>query len=151
ERLHLPVPNIAMYLGRMTQTKPPKALRENDKYKLSRSARTDLDAVYGMHESFIQVSTLLSNLPDKVPDIAEKSFLIEAINCYRVQAYRACIVMTWNLTFDHLVRWILKDTQRLANFNVAIVKRYPKKTGTGVVIQAHFEEFKESEVIEICS
>ena len=151
EKLHLPVPNIAMYLIRMTETKPPKTLRESDTYKLSRAARTDLDAAYGMQQSFAQVSKLLSDLPETVPDLAEKSFLVEAINCYRVQAYRACIVMTWNLAFDHLLRWILKDIQRLGDFNAAIVKRYPKKTGITVAVQAHFEEFKESEVIEICN
>jgi hypothetical protein len=150
-RLHIPVPNIAMYLSRMTESKPPRALREGDTYKLARTARTDLDASYGMHRSFVQVSKLLADLPNKVPDLAEKTFLVEAMDCYRVQAYRACIVMTWNLAFDHLLRWILKDVQRLSAFNFAITKRYPKRTGITIVEQANFEDFKESEILEICN
>lgn len=151
EGLHLPVPNIAMYLSRMTEGRSPKALRAGDTYRLSRAGRSDLDSAHGLNPSVVQVSKLLSDLPAKLPDMAEKSFLTEALNCYRVEAYRACIVMTWNLAFDHLLRWIMNDAQRLADFNAAISKRYPKKAGNAVTDQTHFEEFKESEVIEICN
>jgi hypothetical protein len=59
--------------------------------------------------------------------------------------------MTWNLAFDHLLRWILKDAARLAAFNSAIPKKYPKRTGIAIVTQDHFEEFKEFEVLELCN
>jgi hypothetical protein len=75
-----------MYLIRMTEARPPKALREVDSYKLSRTSRSDLDAAYGVHKSFIQISKLLTELPEKVPDLAEKTFLAETINCYGAQA-----------------------------------------------------------------
>jgi hypothetical protein len=67
EKLHLPVPNIAMYLTRMTETKPPKALRKGDNYNLTRAARTDLDAKYGIHPTIVQVSKLLTDLPTRSP------------------------------------------------------------------------------------
>ena len=51
EKLHLPVPNVAMYLTRMTETNPAKALRKGDNYNLTRAARTDLDGKYGIHQS----------------------------------------------------------------------------------------------------
>jgi hypothetical protein len=151
EKLHIPAPNVAMYLTRMTETRPVKALREGNSYKLTRAGRTDLDAKYGLHQSVVQVSKLLTHLPGKVPNLSEKAFLVEAINCYRVQAYRACIVMTWNLAFDHLLQWILKDAQRLAGFNAAISKRFVKKVGLTISLQEHFEDLKESEIIEICN
>src|SRR5882672_8577338 len=65
EQLHLPMPNIAMYLTRMTNTKPAKALRKGDNYNLTRDARTDLDAKYGIHPTIQAVSKLLADLPDK--------------------------------------------------------------------------------------
>jgi hypothetical protein len=77
-------------------------------------------------------------------------YLVEAMKCYRVEAYRACIVMAWNLAFDHLINWILNDPGRLAAFNTAITKRYPKRTGIVISNEDHFEEFKEFDVIEIC-
>lgn len=152
EQVHLPVPNVAMYLTRMTETKPPKALRKGDSYNLTREARADLDKKYSIHPSIQAVSKLLTDLPDKVPDTAEKVFLGEAIDCYRVHAYRACIVMTWNLTFDHLLNWILKDSARLAAFNAAIPKRYPKRVNTAIKTYDDFaDEFKEAEIIEVCN
>lgn len=152
DQLHLPVPNIAMYLARMTETKPPKALRKGDSYNLTRESRADLDKKYGIHPSIQAVSKLLADLPDKVPDTAEKVFLSEAIDCYRVRAYRGCIVMTWNLAFDHLLNWILKDAARLAAFNAAIPKRYPKRVNAAVRTYDDFaDEFKEAEIIEVCN
>jgi hypothetical protein len=136
----------------MTETNPAKALRKGDNYNLTRAARTDLDTKYGVHQSIIQVSKLLTDLPDKVPDVAEKVFLSEAIDCYRVRAYRACIVMTWNLAFNHLLNWILKDTSRLAAFNDAIPKRYQKRVGVVMKTYDDFaDEFNESEIIEVCN
>jgi hypothetical protein len=80
----------------------------------------------------------------------KRLFLVEAMTCYRAEAYRACIVMAWNLAFDHLLNWIVNDPTRLAAFNTAITKRYPKRTGIVIKNQDHFEDFKEFEVIEIC-
>lgn len=69
-----------------------------------------------------------------------------------MDGYRACVVMTWNLAYSHLVQWILDQPDRLAAFNGAITRRYPKKSNIVVSIYDDFvEELKESEVIEICS
>jgi hypothetical protein len=151
DKLHLPVPNVAMYLTRMTETNPPKALREGNNYKLTRAGRTDLDSKYRLHQTFVQVSKLLNELPGKVPDAAERNFLTEAIKCYQVGAFRACVVMTWNLTYAHLLHWILNNPARLAKFNASIPKRYPKKPPITIVNYDDFtEELKESEVVEVC-
>jgi hypothetical protein len=42
----------------------------------------------------------------KISDEAERLFLTEAISCLRAKAFRATIVMTWNLAYDHLLNWI---------------------------------------------
>ena len=152
DELHVPVPNVFMYLTRMTQGRPPKALRNGGTYKLSWAGRSDLDSKYGFHQTFVQVSKLLSGLPGRVADIAERNFLTEAIQCYQIGAFRACVVMTWNLAYSHLLLWILDNPARLASFNAAIPRRYPKKPLTAIVTYDDFAEYlKEFEVIEVCN
>jgi len=82
---------------------------------------------------------LLADLPAKIPDLAERAFLSEAISCYRVSAYRAAIVMTWNLAFDHLLNWIMLDAARIAAFNTAVPKRLSKSK----VVIANRQDFDD--------
>jgi hypothetical protein len=152
DQLHMVQVNIALNLNRMAERTPPDLLKERKGFKLARGVRNELDAKYGVHHSVVQVSKLLAELPGKVPDLAEKNFLAEAIKCYRVEAYRACVVMTWNLAYSHLLQWILDDAKRLADFNAAIPRRFPKKpTMTIASYDGFLEELKESEVIEVCN
>jgi hypothetical protein len=149
DKLHIDEPPaLATYLARMADAKD--LLKEKGQYKLARSVRAELDKKYGVHYSVVQVSKLLADLPGKVPDLAEKNFLAEALKCYRIQAYRSCIVMTWNLAYSHMLYWILADPNRLSDFNAAIVKRYPKKTDITIAKYDDFEEMKEREVVEVC-
>jgi hypothetical protein len=142
-------PALATYLARMSDAKD--LLKERNQYKLARSARADLDKKYGVHHSVVAVSKILAELPARIPGIAERAFLDEALKCYRIEAYRSCIVMTWNLAYSHLLDWILKQPTRLAAFNAAISKRNSKKAGLLVANYDHFEDLKEREVIDICS
>ncbi len=149
-QLHIADPNVAKYLSRMVEYGDLIVAR--GMYKLERSMRNALDASYGAHQSVVQVSKLLAELPSRVPDIAEKDFLLEAIKCYRVEAYRSCVVMTWNLAYSHVLRWLLKDSTRLVHFNAAIARRYPKRASLVISDYDDFlDELKESEVIEICN
>jgi len=148
--LHVADPNVAKYLPRMVGY--GDLIKVRDGYKLQRTVRTQLDAKYGVHHTVVQVSKLLTELPGNVPDVAEKNFLAEAISCYRIGAYRACVVMTWNLAYTHLLHWILSDAKRLVDFTTAIARRYPKKPAIKIAAYDDFlEELKESEVIEICN
>jgi hypothetical protein len=141
-------PNVAKYLPRMVAN-PVQFLSVRGGYKLEGTLRRALDGKYGQHPTVIAITNLLSALPSKVRDIEERAFLSEAINCYRVQAYRAAIVMTWNLAFDHLLRWIIADPMRLDAFNSTAATKYPKKAIVVAKIE-DFEEYKEAETIEIC-
>src|SRR5260370_312150 len=88
ERLHLVDPNVAKYLPRYADAQPPDFVRVKGGYKLERTVRAALDLKYGVHQSVVQISKLLADLPAKVPNLAEKAFLDEALKCYRVEAYR---------------------------------------------------------------
>jgi hypothetical protein len=146
--------NIGQSMMRMASYSKPDLVRERQGFKLTRPVRTHFDAKYGDQPSMQAVSKLLTDLPGKVPDVAEKVFLAEAIDCYRVKAYRACIVMTWNLAFDHLLHWILKEPARLAAFNAEIPIKFQKTPKKAAIVVGGYDDFtddlKEFEVIELC-
>lgn len=84
-------------------------------------------------------------------DGPEHVFLNEAIRCYEVTAFRAAIVMTWNLAYDHLRTWITKDPSRLDAFNEGALRRFNKTPKPKVLRVEDFDEFKESEFLDACS
>ncbi len=120
---------------------------------LEHGTREALDNKYGQHETTIAVSRMLRDLPGKISDEAEKLFLSEAVTCYKNRAFRAAIIMAWNLTYDHLLHWILKDPGRLAAFSTHVAGRIGPRRAAGLNItrREDFEELKESETIDICS
>lgn len=152
KELHMDPPNLSEVFTRLVAKKPKVMLFEKGEYKLEHSTRSKLDDKYGQHETTILVSQLLNDLPGKIPNEAERLFLSEAIKCYRVRAFRAAIVMAWNLTYSHLLHWILADPARLAAFQATIITSIGPKNGTGMTItrREDFEQLKESEVLKIC-
>ena len=149
EELHLLPPNVSLHLIRMAEAKLPGLIKSKGKYKLHRREITNLDGIYGAHPITAAVSKLLADLPSTLPSLAERAFLKEAIDCYKVKAYRAAIVMTWNVTYDHLTHWILVDPARVMALNLALSKRFQKNPPT---VNSHddIENIKEFDLIEAC-
>jgi hypothetical protein len=149
DKLHVQEPPaLATYLTRMVGS---DLLAEKGKYKLARPVRAEFDKKYGVHHSIVSVSKILTELPSQVPNVIEREFLNEALKCYRIEAYRSCIVMTWNLAYSHLLDWLLREPERLALFNASISKRNSKKAALVVAKYDDFEDLKEREVIDICN
>ncbi|WP_152599771.1 hypothetical protein [Hoeflea sp. BAL378] len=142
-------PNVSQYLNRLKNKKPPQVVKSGSGFRLAGAVRRNMDTKVGHSPSVVAISKLLSELPAKVPNVAERDFLNEALSCYKVKAYRAAIVMTWNLAYDHLMSWLLVDSSRLDKLNDGIKKRFPKLS---VVVAARddFDELKESQVIDAC-
>jgi hypothetical protein len=93
----------------------------------------------------------LKHLPGKISDEGERLFLSEALKCYHAKAFRATIVMAWNLAYDHVLYWILKEPARLAEFNRKIAGKVgPKRAWITIAKREDFEDLKESEVLDIC-
>jgi len=143
--------NINQQLADLLRKNPPDLLRDSKGYYLERRKRSALDAVYLENESKVQTSQLIEDLPSLIANLNEKNFLTESLVCYRNGAFRAAIVMTWNLVYSHFCEWLLRH--HLAKFNTQWPIRYPdhhKKSKIKTVQQYdHFSELKESEVIEI--
>jgi hypothetical protein len=127
-------------------------LKVGGAYKLENKIREALDQKYGAPERTIKITTLLKSLPAKIPDMAERTYLNEALICYHNLAFRAAVVMTWNLTYHHLCDHVLKN--RLAEFNTRWQASYPgmhKNKLKAIVMMDDFgNELKESEVLNIC-
>jgi hypothetical protein len=141
-RSHLPEPaNTSASLRQMSEQKPPALLRDSGGYRLE----------YGQSRRTVAVSKILSELPAKVTSLADQGFLNETIICFRNGAFRASIVMAWNLAYYHLIKWIFDDAVRLDTFNTRMPIRYPKKNQPPIQKVTDFEDLKEVEVIEIAN
>ena len=92
----------------------------------------------------------LTELPAKIQISAERCYLEEALICFRNKAFRAAVVMCWNLAFDHLCEFVLKDPSRLAAFNTQLPKSFPKADIKSVSNRDHFTALKEFQVLQIC-
>lgn len=79
---------------------------------------------YGARPTAVYVSTLLCELPARVPKLAERTYLDEALACFNAAAFRASIVMCWNLAYDRLCEFVL--TKQLPAFNTQLPKSFPK-------------------------
>jgi hypothetical protein len=150
DQLHYAAPvNISAMLQKMAAKKRPDLLKDARGYRLEGRIRELLDGRFSGGTQNAAVEAMLQSLPGKISNEAERLFLSEALTCFRNKAFRATIVMTWNLAYDHLLNWVL--AKHMAAFNGAIAKRYPKRAGVTVRNKDDFmDEFKESEVIELC-
>ena len=150
---HMDEPNLSLLFKRIIDRRPKVVLASGSGFRLESKIREQFDKEYGQHETTIAVTQMMKDLIGKVSDQGEKVFLAEAVKCYNVKAFRAAIVMAWNLGYDHLLYWVLADAGRLSAFNSKIIAKIGPKRGTGLTIvkREDFEELKESEVLDICS
>lgn len=148
ETLHFAAPaSFHPFLSQMASKKPPDLLQSKKGYKLESRLREKLDSAHGQRQSAIAVDSLLTNLPSLVPEIAEREYLDEAFKCFRSTAFRATIVMAWNMAFAHLCHWIY--TKHLSEFNQQLPKSFPKADIQSISKQEHFSELKESQILQV--
>lgn len=143
--------NFSVQMTRLSERRPPHLLRDSLGFRLEQRVRSELDARLATQGHRLEVAKLLADLPGRVSSRAESTFLSEALTCYQNGAFRAAIVMTWNLAYDHFLAWLLSDTVRLASFNARISIRFPSKAGMVITKREDFDDLKESEVIQIAS
>ena len=148
DALHLDKPSdVSPYLHRLATKKNKELLRDSRGYYLSSAARKGLDSRFEQKAASVKIRKILSDLAGKLSDEAESKFLSEAIVCFQSGAFRAAIVMTWNLAFFHFATWIFDN--HLAAFNAAVSKRYPKNKDQVGKLDDFSDLFKEYQVIEI--
>jgi len=136
----------ASYLSENVGKKEGRYVKSNSGYRLERSVYDEIKQLVNNEPKKVQVSQQLTDLISKIKDSQEKSFLAEALNCYRVEAYRATIIMVWILAIDHFQKYIF--WQKLSDFNKALAKN-PDKKVQKIVNYDDFSDLSESKFIEL--
>jgi hypothetical protein len=95
------------------------------------------------------VSQDLQNRAASMPQGDERVFLDETILCLKIAAYRAAIVMGWNLAYDHLRRFVI--AHKLSDFNTVLTTKNRPKTQVKYAPAVTADDFpeKESFVLQI--
>lgn len=146
DAVHEPRPsNIHRDISSLCERKPARMLKDAKGYRLSAAARSELGKKFQVRQTTVKTTALLDGLAMRVTDSAQRTFLAEALICFKNQAYRAAIVMAWNLAFSDVIDRILaKDLDR---FNLQRTKAFPKTKA--VTKRSDFEDLRESAVLEI--
>jgi hypothetical protein len=148
QAVHMEQPaNIGGQLLALNRKNPREVLKGEKGYSLEKRVRAKIKSNYGERDTTVQIDVLLSTLPMRIPTATEKVYLEEALICFRHKAYRASIVMCWNLAYDHVCDYIYQ--KELNTFNTKIPIRYPAKKSLVIVNKEDFTNLKESEVIEV--
>lgn len=149
EKLHEEKPtNITQLLDQLADKNPKELLKDASGYSMVRRLRDEMNRKYAARPTAVYVSTLLRELPARIPNLAEQTYLDEALACFNAAAFRASIVMCWNLAYDHLCEFVL--TKHLAEFNAQLPKSFPKADISAVAKKDDFQELKESQVLQVC-
>lgn len=148
QQLHLDPPNISRYLTYLSEGKGRSFIRDKHGFRLEGKWRQKLNETLGEANETVAVRTLLSELVPKIGNPDERRFLEETLRCYSVKAFRATVVMAWNLAYAHFRSAIFSDTQKLTEFNKTIPVRYPKSS-VQVRNADDFDDLKEFEAIEV--
>lgn len=148
----LAVPSwLASHMSKGLGGKPKRFVKRDGGYRLEQRRRSELAGLLGEDEPALQTSVALNRLEAQVPAGPKRDFLHETINCFGVAAYRASVVMCWNLVLHHLQDHVLADTGRLAAFNTALGNNKDARVKIKVVSkQDDFTEMPESRFLLFC-
>jgi hypothetical protein len=135
-----------IYLSENSSNKSGRYIKSKTGYRLERSVFDDIKQQVNNEPKKVQVSQHLTDLVSKIKDSQEKAFLVEALNCYRVEAYRATIILVWILAIDHLQKYIFG--QKLNDFNSVLAKN-PDKKVQKIVNYDDFADLSEIRFIEL--
>lgn len=141
--------NIGRLIQSMTESKPKQVLKSANGYSLERRVKEQFDTAYGERESTVAVHAMLAELPGRIPGIDERAYLNEVLTCFKHKAFRAAIVMAWNLAYDHFERWLLDDPARLAQFNTQLPLSFPKDDVKAINGVEDFSFLREDQVLTV--
>ncbi len=139
--------SVSSFLASLAKQKPAFLVKHGSNYSITRHARERLDPVLGQREATVAVHRLLSELPGKLTVAYERAYLEEALTCFRHKSYRAAVVMTWNLAYDHFCNLII--SKHLVDFNIQLPRSFPKADISSVTKRDDFSVLKESQVIQV--
>jgi hypothetical protein len=148
----LAVPSwLASNMSKGLSGRAKRFVKRDGGYRLEQRRRSELAGLLGGNEPALQIGAALSRLETRVPAGPKRDFLHETINCFGVAAYRASVVMCWNLALHHLQDYVLSDNARLATFNSALGNNKDGRVKIKVISkQDDFTEMPESKFLLFC-
>jgi hypothetical protein len=138
--------SLGPYMSGLASRTPPELLRSRKGYQLEHRARQRLADLYGARPTTVEIHKLLAELPPKLNNPVEKAFLEETLVCFTVGAFRAAVVMCWNLVYEHLCDYVLAS--KLTEFNAQLRIAFPR--ASRITGRDDFAELKESQMLEVC-
>lgn len=141
--------SVAPFLTSMSKRGKPVLLKRRNGYVIEQRTLSLLDKKYGQRVATAEIDKLLSELPSKIPLADEREYLEEALTCFRHRAFRAAIVMSWNVAYAHLCSRILQT--HLSSFNNQLPLSFPKADIQSVTTLDDFQLLRESQVLQVCS
>jgi hypothetical protein len=111
-------------------------------YSLTLSAKNHLDEAYKdclQTPSTIATASAIADLPKNYPTLVGCPYWQEMMLCHKATAYRATVIMAWNLIYNRLCDYILADPARLSAFNL--------KSSKPIANRDDFTEFREADVL----
>ena len=141
-----PYSRLSVYLSEEVKKRGGRYIKHSKGYRLERSAFDEIRLAVDAEPKRVQVAKQLLDLIPKLTDSQERKFLEEAIRSYRVESYRAAIIMAWILTMDHLQKFTFGNY--LTEFNTALSAHSDKRMKP-IIAYDDFSDLKESRIIEL--
>jgi hypothetical protein len=121
--------SLPQYLSNNAGKKKGKYVRVRaGGYLLERNTFNEIDKVVSNEPVKVAVSDQLTALVAQVSDPQENGFLNEALNCYKVQANRATIIMIWIVAMNHMHKYVFNN--KLNEFNAAFALNPDRRIST---------------------
>ena len=145
DKSHLPrPPNISSTLSKLAAKRPARIIKDKLGYRLSASARQELQNAFPIRNSTAMVTKLLSDLLARVTGKDNRAYLDEALICFGNKAYRGAVIMAWNLAYSDVLDRIYANG--LDKFNSQVGTHNFKRA---IVERSDFADLKESDAIKI--
>lgn len=144
DALHMKRPaNASSQMNAMTQNS--RLLGTTSGFKLSSTTRTKIAAMLPSNSPPKQILLQLKNLEASLTNPQQKTFLHEANICFTHGAYRAAVIMAWNLAYHHVCTFIFEN--HLQSYNTRLPIQF--KNEKPINKFTDFEDTKESIVIAV--
>jgi hypothetical protein len=146
DALHIQRPaNAGSQMNAMTSGKVKRLLGNANGFRLNNSSRENIAAMLPSITTPKEILNQLKELEANLTHPQQKTFLHEANVCFAHEAYRASIIMAWNLAYHHVCTFIFNDHLSAYNARIPIQFKHEKL----IVRLADFEDTKESIVIAV--
>jgi hypothetical protein len=149
EELHLDPPaSVSPFFKSLTDRRPKELLKNASGYRLEQRVRQEFDGKYGRRQATVHVEALLTSLLPRIGNADQRTYLEETMTCFRHRAFRASVVMAWNLAYDHVCNVVL--AKHLAAFNAQLPLSFPKADILTITRRNDFTVLRETQVLQVC-